>query len=110
MSDAKGTRRRVVTLSSKRLGRGSQDDRLRVCGDPDAEAATALVRREGEILAELRGAYRMALQLSASGANGERRWLWWHIAEEARPSLRRGKSHLRAREFPVAVLPAIRHR
>jgi hypothetical protein len=65
------TRRRPVTLSSELLGRGSQDDRFGVCGDPHAKATTALVRRDEEILAELRAAYRMALQLSALGANGE---------------------------------------
>jgi hypothetical protein len=86
---------RTATLSSKRWGGGSQNDRLRVCGGPDAQAATALVRRD-EDLAESRGVYRMALQLSASGANGERWWLRLHTAE-ARPSLRPGKSHLRAK-------------
>jgi hypothetical protein len=83
-----------------------------VCGDPDAEAATAGVCRDEDV-ADSRGAYGTALQLSASGANGERWWLWWHMAEEARPCLRRGKSHSCIRgisrewNFAMAVLPAL---
>jgi hypothetical protein len=95
-------------LSSTRFGRGNQDDRLRFCGDPDAEAATALIRGHEE-LAELHGASRMALQLSASGANGERWWLWSHLAKKARRSLRRGKSHFCIRwKFPVQGVPVRR--